>query len=578
MKYIITIILFAFALPAFGQICTIDYSQTQVGIYPDSLPDGTVGQPYNQDLTFVMPTDTMGYDFTNFHILSVALPVGLSWACNNSSSNCDYNPQVSPYGCVNISGTPLLAGTYNVDVTVLADLTILSGYPFVFQLQLEILPSSATISNNGFTSIGAPACAPALVQFTNNNPGLLQYSWNFGNGNLSYAENPTAQYYPNPGTYLVNYTAYANLDTTQVYTLSNLLITSMSNFGGGFPSYENADAYFKILENGTLVYQSTIIGDQNPPVQWTLNYNLNPNSTYVIEIWEADDSYGEPYFGADDYMGSHPLNFNGCSGCGAGTSNFNYVINQQLILPTPQVSSTDTIVIYALPPAPVISYDSLAHTLSTPDLGFAYQWYYNGSPVAGATSASHVVYQSGAYWLVAINPNGCVAFSDTLTAIYCNPFVQAQLSENNGTLLVSNAAQNATFTWHLDGQALANQQGNTLTFQENGNYQCIVTDPFGCSDTTNLLLIDVGLASIASEQPKIFPNPAKDYLNVSLPPDWLGSTLQIIDLLGKVVYVEQASANTCAIPLHAIQSGTYLIQLTKYNNHYQQLICISSAH
>ena len=156
--------------------------------------------------------------------------------------------------------------------------------------------------------------------------------------------------------------------------------------------------------------------------------------------------------------------------------------------------------------------------------------------------------------------------------------MQAQLSENNGTLLVSNAAQNATFTWYLDGQALANQQGNTLTFQENGNYQCIVTDPFGCSDTTNLLLIDVGLANIASEQPKIFPNPAKDYLNVSLPSDWLGSSLQIIDLLGKVVYVEQASANTCAIPLHAIQSGTYLIQLTKHNNCYQQLICISSAH
>jgi hypothetical protein len=577
MKYIVTIVLFAFVAPTYGQICTIDYTQTQVGIYPDSLPDGTVGQPYNQDLTFVMPTDTMGYDFTNFHILSVALPVGLSWACNNSSSNCDYNPQVSPYGCVNISGTPLLAGTYNVDVTVLADLTILSGYPFIFQLQLEILPSSATISNNGFTSIGAPACAPALVQFTNNNPGLLQYSWNFGNGNLSYAENPTAQYYPNPGTYLVNYTAYANLDTTQVYTLSNLLITSMSNFGGGFPSYENADAYFKILENGTLVYQSTIIGDQNPPVQWTLNYNLNPNSTYVIEIWEADDSYGEPYFGADDYMGSHPLHFNGCSGCGAGTSNFNYIVNQQLILPTPQVSSTDTIVIYELPPAPVISYDSLAHTLSTPDLGFAYQWYYNGSPVAGATSASHVLYQSGSYWLVAINPNGCVSFSDTLIAIYCNPFVQAQLIETNGTLSVSNIAQNASISWLFNGNTVPNQQENTFVTSENGTYQCIVTDAFGCSDSTNIILIDVGLATNHLEQPTIYPNPAKDFVSVSLPTHWVGALIELSDLKGKVLYVEKASAQAHTIHFTSIQSGLYFIRITNQTDQFQHLIFVATS-
>jgi hypothetical protein len=577
MKKLLTLLYLVVSSMSQAQNCTIDYTQTQVGIYPNSLPTGTVGQPYSQDLTFVMPTDTLGYDFTNFHILSVALPVGLSWACNNNNVNCDYNPQVSAYGCVHISGTPLLAGTYNVEVTVLADLTILSGYPFVFQLQLEILPSSASISNNGFNSIGAPACAPALVHFSNNHPGLLHYTWDFGNGNISYAENPSAQYYPNPGTYLVQYTAYANLDTNQVYTLNQLMVTSMSNYGGGFPSFENADAYFKILENGNLVYQSTIIGNQNPPVQWTLNLNLNPNSSYVIEIWEADNSYGEPLFGADDYMGSHPLHINGCIGCGAGTSIINYTTATQQILPTPQTTTVDTIVIYALPPTPLITYDSLLHTLSTPNLGFAYQWYYNGSPVAGANAATHVVYQSGAYSLVAVNPNGCVAFSDTLSAIYCSPFLQAQLTENNGTLVVSNTAQNASFTWSLDGQILPNQQGNTLAIQENGNYQCIVTDAFGCTDTTNLLLIEVGVASNTAMPPEIFPNPAKDFLNISLPSDWLGSTIEIIDLFGKVVFIQDSSTQACSIPVNRIQSGTYLIQFTKQNKRCQKLIFISSS-
>lgn len=456
MKQILTALFLILVGIVNAQNCNIDFSQTQVGIYPDTLLAGYVGSSYSQDITFVMPTDTLGYDFTNFHILSVALPVGLNWTCNNNTSNCNYNPQSSQFGCIHISGTPLLAGSYSIDVTVLADLTILSGYPFVFQIFMDILPSTASISNNGFSLTGTPGCAPALVEFTNNNPGLSQYFWDFGNGNVSFSENPSPQYYANPGTYVVSYTAYANLDTTHIYTLSQLNISSMSNYGGGFPSFENADAYFKIFENGQLYYQSAIIGDQNPPVQWTPNLNLNPNNSYVFEIWEADESFGESYFGADDFMGSNNLNFNGCNGCGAGSSNFNYTINHQIILPSPQVLASDTIIVNGTPNPPIIAYDSINHTLSTTDLGLAYQWYFNGSPLLGASSANQIVYQSGEYYVVAINPSGCVAFSDTIHVLldlgivlqdddspmmYPNP--------NNGLFHIESSSEWIGSTYHL---------------------------------------------------------------------------------------------------------------------------------
>ena len=93
MKKPLTLLFLLVSHLLFGQLCTIDATQTQVGIYPDSLPNGVVGQAYSQDLTFVMPLDTMGYNFSNFQIVSVALPVGLSWACNNTAANCNYNPQ-----------------------------------------------------------------------------------------------------------------------------------------------------------------------------------------------------------------------------------------------------------------------------------------------------------------------------------------------------------------------------------------------------------------------------------------------------------------------------------------------------
>ncbi|MBC7862067.1 MAG: hypothetical protein IAF38_03780, partial [Bacteroidia bacterium] len=155
-----------------SQICTPNTSFTQTGIYPDTLPAGTVGQPYSTDITFVMPLDTQGVSFTNFKILTVSLPVGLSWTCSNFANGCNYNPQVSQYGCVNISGTPLLAGSYPIAVTVLADLTIASGIPVTFNIYMDVLPATSSASNNGFSMMGYEGCSPITVDFVNNNPGL----------------------------------------------------------------------------------------------------------------------------------------------------------------------------------------------------------------------------------------------------------------------------------------------------------------------------------------------------------------------------------------------------------------------
>ena len=152
--------------------CTPNTSYTQPGIYPDTLPDGTVGVPYATDATFMMPLDTQGYNFTNFQIQSVTLPVGLNWQCNNAANGCNYDPWVNQYGCVHVYGTPLLAGSYTIDVTVIADLTIASGIPVHFNIFLTILPAQPNTSNNGFSMTGYTGCAPITVNFTNNNPGL----------------------------------------------------------------------------------------------------------------------------------------------------------------------------------------------------------------------------------------------------------------------------------------------------------------------------------------------------------------------------------------------------------------------
>jgi hypothetical protein len=576
MQKIYTTLLLFLSLNSFSQVCTIDYSQNQTGIYPDTLPTGNVGQTYGTDVTFFMPLDTMGYDFTNFHILSVSLPVGLSWQCSNFASNCDYNPQVSQYGCVNISGTPLLAGQYAVDVTVLADLTVLNNYPFVFQIYLEILPSNVITSNTGFSMTGAAGCSPITVDFTNNNPGLLAYTWNFGNGNTSTVENPVPQIYNVPGDYLVQYQAFDNLAIVDVYTLTSVTINSMSNYGGGFPSFESADAFFILKENGNPIYQSTIIMDTNPPVSWPTSIVLNPANIYLIEIWEADDTAGEIAFFGDDYMGDHTLNLTGCGGCTAGTSSISYSITHQVINPSPIVISADTVHVYGYPPTPIVSYDNPTHTLSTPDLGYGYQWYFNGSPINGGTTSSCIVPLSGVYHVIAINNTGCVSFSDTMTAVYCNPSVNPTISiGSNGELIANNVPSGFTIQWNLNAFEINGQTNDTIAAMITGNYSVAIADSFGCVYTSTNYAVYLGITETNLINWNIYPNPASETVMIEINQDTDFEHVQLTDLTGRIVKEwDWTNSTKMTLDISEIPSGYFILRMKSQHMEWSRKLLI----
>jgi hypothetical protein len=577
MRFQVLLFAVCVSLSSFSQICTIDYSQTQTGLYPDTLPVGYVGQPYSEDITFVMPLDTMGYDFTNFYIMSVSLPVGLNWQCNSSANNCNYNPQQDQHGCVNISGTPLLAGVYSVFVTVIADLTIVQGYPFQFQIYFEVLPSNTTTSNNGFSMTGPTGCSPITVGFTNNNPGMLAYLWDFGNGNISTLENPVPQVYTTPGDYVVEYTAWNNLDTIDVYTLTGIDVTSMSNYGGGFPSYETPDAYVILKENGNTIFQSPIAGNQNTPVGWNTSILLNPSNTYVIEVWEADDSFGELQFFGDDYMGSHTLMLTGCNGCAAGTSSINYNVNHQIIYPNAAVVSVDTVHVYGYPPVPSISFDSPSLQLSTPDLGYSYQWYFNDSPIAGATNPSYTIYQSGVYHVVAVNTTGCVSFSDTLTAVYCDPDLAPVIDVNQAgdQLIATDVPLGYTLQWMLNDFPISGQTNDTIDILMSGIYSVEMVDSFGCVHASEPYGVGLGVNDISDFQWQFFPNPASQHVTVSFNEQALPETIEILDLTGRIYFRQSVDSAQMVLSLADLPPGMVFLRVYKGSQQYTRQLMVT---
>ncbi len=517
---------------AFAQ-CVPITTNTQPGIYPDTLPEGTVGQLYNEDITFVMPLDTMGFDFTNFEIVSIALPAGLTWACNSPATNCNYNPQVNQYGCVHLTGTPLLAGDYNVEVSALADLTVANNVGVTFNVFFRVNPASISASNGGFSLTSSSTCAPSLVSFTNNNPGLVAYTWDFGNGATSTLENPSPQYYGTPGEFIINYAGYTSTATTNIYTLTNFSINTMSNYGGNFPAFEDADGYFKILNGATTVYQSSIITDTDPPVSWTLNVNLNPSTLYTIEVWESDA--GEFGFGADDPIGTIALDLNGCTNCAVTDGTISYTINHQVILPTPSVVSTDTIVIYGFPATPSNTYNASSQEFSTSSTEPILQWYFNNNAIAGATNTTYQATASGDYYVVAFSAGNCASFSDTIFALICDTtYVPTIQLVGTNSISVANP-QGLTITWYRNNVVVAGQSNTILDITSGGSYYATLSDSLGCIYPSNQVQSTLTIEDLVVNSFEVYPNPTNGILNItSLNMD---ETIQVAlyDLNGKLI-------------------------------------------
>lgn len=551
--------------------CTIDFAHTSPGLYPDTLPDGFVGQSYSEDITFVLPLDTMGYLFTNFHILSISLPVGLTWQCNNFSNGCNYDPQVNQYGCVNVTGTPLLAGQYNIDVTVIADLNIVQGVPVTFQVFMEVLPNNTPVSNTGFSMLGSTGCLPITVNFTNNNPGLEAYEWDFGNGNSSTVENPAPQIYNAVGNYVVNYKAWADTTTTHVYTLTNVTMNSIQDvFTWGYPTELNPDPYFKIKENGAIIYNSNYEEDIHPPLSWTVSIVMNPANTYDMEVWDEDDY--EIFYGGDDLIGTHTMSLNGCSGCAAGTDAIvSYTINHVIIPPVPSVISVDTVRVYGYPGEPNIVFDSLDHALNTDSTNHFLQWYFNGSPISGATNPTDTIYESGDYFVVSINADGCVAFSDTITAIYCSGV--AATVNLNGNVLSSPDTTGNSFQWYNASGIISGATNSFYGVTTAGNYYVEVTDEYGCMYVSNSINVPLSVEEELLSSLEIFPNPANELVTINWNRNFTIKSLGITDISGKELMKFSDPSNEMKLDVSNLSSGIYFIEIkSEYSKAYKKLV------
>ena len=546
MKRLLLGFIFLMSIVFVSAQCSIDYTYSppfaNYGLYPDSLPDGYVGQFYDEDMTFFLPLDTVDggvtVTFTDFHITSISLPLGLTWECDNAANSCHYDPNVTEYGCVKVSGFALIPGSYDIEVNLVAthSLSALVGTENIsFILPLEILPDTSTSSNAGFAMTNPSGCSPITVGFTNNNSGMLSYSWDFGNGNTSNLSQPADQIYTQAGQYIIQYSA---MQTVPAYFLESIEVVAgncTDNILIG-----DVDLFYTISTPSSVVQQVTSGNYITQPFPLFINL-ANPvqlaGQSVSIAVYDNDDLFWTTTEDCGSFSFT-PMQQAGTFSANGGGLSINYTVME---VPANTVTSTDTIYVYDYPVIPNVIYDTLNNLIYTSADSIAMQWYYYNSPIPGATDSFIEPTSSGVYSLLVVNEYGCTAISLEVLVVICDTTYQPILDDNGSTAWMLDSALYSNLQWYGSSGIINGANQSFFPATLSGLYYIVATDEFGCSYSSDP--VSLGLNTSLESKPfsgivKVGPNPVSNGSPLTIyiqNAEFSDVTIVLMDLYGREI-------------------------------------------
>lgn len=495
--FVIAVFFAATNLSAQCGTCTPDsgcvLSPAYPTLCPDALPDATVGEFYETDITFYTPLEFFevenGVDVV-FNQLTITGTTGLPFGMNvemNEPSGI-YLPSESEHGCARICGTPVSPGTYTVNINFVATVFVPSFGVEVnqnqsFQLELTVLPGSG--GNNSFTFDVNTGCDSLFVNFEamlNAAPTPTSWLWDFGNGQTSDQQFPPTQFYGDTGYYEVT------LETQFLeYVITDVTVNSVNGNWCGDAEEPTCDGIFGILPDiyfqirdagGNVLYQSGSV-DNTLSANWSMLSVIASNPPYTIQIWDEDE------ISANDDLGTFSFNITGegnISFSGAGGTSGSLSV-------TTQAGDTffDSEIISVFPsPSPLLEFNETTGTLSvlSDSTLVGYNWYLNDELIPGENGPSLITAEPGEYYVEVQNGFGCSALSEVY--VVC-PEAELDYDAENGIL--SSIGNFDAYQWFHAGEAIEGATMPFLIVEEYGWYFLSAEADFGCTIISDSLLV-----------------------------------------------------------------------------------------
>lgn len=582
---VITFLLFQFLLQAqqgdcFDCMVSLP-SLPEDTIYISAMPNGSVGQGYEESMSFRMPKTTTpvnaidpgtpaGLNINQIELLAVNnVPPGLVW----DTEQTVFSPDEETDGCIAFCGTPLVAGTYDVEILISANVAILTETAaFTFPIVIE----PAMASNDGFGLVNNVACGSAEVGIQNNIPSNghagITYFWDFGNGNTTTAENPPNQAYSEPGVYSVDYQVV--IDTVG-FILTNIEVKEAScDDLPGFPTFSTApDMHIKVIApNGDTIFQTPSYDNTFAPIESSCYIRLGEGN-YQVEVIDDDSGLN---FG-DDECGTVTFNKYTIGDLFDG----DLTIGLTIIHPVDTITATDSVVVYESPAIPqniaLSSTDICDGTGVVLETNYAenIQWYRDSVAIVGAIESTYEATEDGMYFVRYENAVGCQAFSEMIEVVLLTlPATPAYVNNDNILSVFDLEALPTDYSlvWYEDGAVIEDENGTSLCIENFGTYTLEVTDEdTGCTSSfttvaaynPNVPCHITSLEVLSQQRLNIFPNPFATSFAIEWPdfPDQL-ATIQIWDVSGRLIHQEISDLTTFQqIDAQNWSSGIYVVEV-----------------
>lgn len=196
-----------------------------------------------------------------------------------------------------------------------------------------------------------------------------------------------------------------------------------------------------------------------------------------------------------------------------------------------------------------------------------YQWFKNGTAIAGATTNKLDVNTSGTYTLNSSFNGICPVLSAASTITATNP-LEPLITFNQGILTTSAGTD---IQWYLNDVAIAGATATTYKPTANGIYKVKLKDVNGCLASASY---GITILATVADNPfatfYAFPNPATDVLHIGIPSQYtaLNYRLRITDMQGKEIRDSRVESrdNRLRVDISKLPVGNYVINFPDLEN------------
>jgi len=222
---------------------------------------------------------------------------------------------------------------------------------------------------------------------------------------------------------------------------------------------------------------------------------------------------------------------------------------------------------------PLLTQDTITNSLHINCLGgtepYSYQWIYNNDTLLDLYDTIHYPLETGYYYFLATDINGCQSLSDSLFTDDCGSVMDPVLLQDSidNSLYISciGGTQPYSYQWFIDSVFVDGIDKSFLNIYTYGTYYAIIEDINGCRSFTDTI-------SNKKLEVTIFPNPTNGLINLQFIRLYGEKyTISIFDLHMNILHsIELPKTDhnmfyTHTFNLDINRTGLYLIRLESSN-------------